>query len=100
MEGQQQKKINLIIDEYNSKQLNAKEAKDLQEIIYHGYAKIFEDAVIMLVPQSMKKKRNKDGFIVDSNRFDLLEQMVNKELTLVMRNSVEIFKLLEVTQKF
>ena len=100
MEGQQQKKINLIIDEYNSEQLNAKEAKDLQEIIYHGYAKIFEDAVIMLVPQSMKKKRSKDGFIVDSNRFDLLEQMVNKELTLVMRNSVEIFKLLEVTQKF
>ena len=100
-EDKQLKKINLIIDEYDGEKLDEEEAKKFNEIIYDKYAKVFEDAVIMLVAQSMKKERKKSNIPVDSNRFDLLaEKMKRKELTLGMRNSVEIFNLLQATQEF
>ena len=48
----------------------------------------------------MKKKRRTNDNSTDSNRFDLLEQMKRKTLTLVMRNSIQIHSLLEVTKEF
>ena len=101
-EEQNRKKINLIIDEYNGERLDEKEAENIKKIIYTEYPKVFEDAVIMLVNQSMKKEREYDGFYeVDGNRFDILEEKMKiKKLTIVMRNSVQIFSLLQETQEF
>ena len=100
-EDKQLKKINLIIDEYDGEKLDKEEAKKLNEIIYDKYAKVLEDAVILIVAQSMKKERKKGNVEIDSNRFDeLSEKMKRKSLTLGMRNSVEIFNLLQVIQEF
>ena len=94
-----QKKINLIIDEYDGENLDQSEAQKLNGIINSEYKEVFEDAVILLISQSMKKKRWANNEIIDSNRFDLLEKMQEKTLSLVMRNSMQIYNLLEVTKK-
>ena len=95
-----QKKINMIIDEYDGEKLDRLEANALNSIINTEYKRIFQDAVILLIAQSMKKKRRTNDNSTDNNRFDLLEQMKRKTLTLVMRNSIQIHNLLEVTKEF
>ena len=52
-----QKKINLIIDEYDGEKLDRSEANTLNSIINTEYRKIFQDAVILIIAQSMKKER-------------------------------------------
>lgn len=79
MEDQQLKKINLIVDEYNSEELGREEAENIKEIIYSTCAKEFEDAVIMLVSQSMRKKREMNNLLLDSNRFAALEEKNEKQ---------------------
>ena len=93
------KKINLVIDEYDGENLDQSEAHKLNDIIYREYKEVFEDAVVLLITQSMKKKRLANYNPIDSNRFDLLEKMQKKTLSLVMRNSIQIHKVLEVTKK-
>ena len=93
------KKLNLIIDEYDGEKLDKREASTLNSIINTEYKKIFQDAVILMINQSMKKERWANNDPIDSNRFDLLEQMQKKTLTLVMRNSMQIHNLLEVTKE-
>ena len=95
-----QKKINLIIDEYDGEKLDRSEANALNNIINAEYKKIFQDTVIFLISQSTKKKRQTNDNSTDGNRFDLLEKMKRKTLTLVMRNSIQINNLLEVTKEF
>ena len=94
-----QKKINLIIDEYDGENLDQSEARKLNGIINKEYKEVFEDAVILLIAQSMKKKRSAGNNLIDSNRFDLLEKMQKKTLSVVLRNSIQIHNLLEVTKK-
>ena len=95
-----QKKINLIIDEYDGESLDQSEAHKLNGIINNEYKDVFKDAVILLIAQSMKKERWAGNKIIDSNRFVLLEKMPEKRLSLVMRNSMQIHNLLEVTKRF
>ena len=97
--NESEKKINLIIDEYDGEKLDRSEADTLNSIINKEYKKIFQDAVIFLICQSMKKKRWTNDDYIDSNRFDLLEHMQKKRLTLVMRNSIQVYNLLEVTKR-
>ena len=97
--GKGRRKINLIIDEYDGEKLDKLEAYKLNKIINTEYKKTFQNTVILLISQSMKKKRWTYYGSIDSNRFDLLEQMQRKKLTLVMRNSVQINNLLEVTKQ-
>ena len=94
-----QEKINLIIDEYDGENLDQSEARKLNDIINKEYKEVFEDAVILLIAQSMKKERWARNYFIDSNRFDLLEKMRKKTLNLVMRNSMQIHNLLEVTKE-
>ena len=95
-----QKKINLIIDEYDGESLDQSEAHKLNGIINNEYKDVFKDAVILLIAQSMKKERWASNKIIDSNRFGLLEKMPEKRLSFVMRNSMQIHNFLEVTKKF
>ena len=93
------KKLNLIIDEFHGEKLDKSEAHTLNSFINTEYKKIFQDAVVLLISQSMKKKRWTNGDNIDGNRFDLLEQMEKKTLSLVMRKSIQIHNLPEVTKK-
>ena len=94
-----EKKLNLIIDEYDGEKLDRREADALNDIINIEYKKTFQDAVILLIAQSMKKERRANDNLSDSNRFDLLENMKRKTLKIVMRNSMQIHNLLEVTKE-
>ena len=97
--NESQKKLNLIIDEYDGEKLNKSEGHTSNSIINIEYKKIFQDAIILLISQSMKKEWLTNDNSIDGNRFDLLEQIEKKTLTLVMRNSIQIHNLLEVTKK-
>ena len=94
-----EKKLNLIIDEYDGEKLDRREADALNDIINIEYKKTFQDAVILLIAQSMKKERRANDNLSDSNRFDLLENMQRKTLKIVMRNSLQIHNLLEITKE-
>ena len=97
--NESQKKLNLIIDEYDGEKLNKSEGHTSNGIINIEYKKIFQDAIILLISQSMKKEWLTNDNSIDGNRFDLLEQIEKKTLTLVMTNSIQIHNLLEVTKK-
>ena len=80
--------------------MDQSEARELNGIINNEYKDVFKDAVILLIAQSMKKERWASNKIIDSNRFGLLEKMPEKRLSFVMRNSMQIHNLLEVTKRF
>ena len=92
--------VSLIIDEYDGENLDKEEAKTLNGI----FEEEFQDAIIFLVPQSMEKERNvsikEKSEKEKKNRFDLLKTLKRVDLTLVMRNSIEINNLICVTQNF
>ena len=91
--------VNLIVDEYDSEDLDKREAETLNSV-FKGK---FRQAYVFLIPQSMEKNRevNKTGKTEkeEKNMFHLLETMKEVELNLVMRNPIEINNLIWVTQK-
>ena len=91
--------VNLIVDEYDSEDLDKREAETLNSF-FKGK---FREAYVFLIPQSMEKDRevNKTGKTEkeEKNMFRLLETMKKMELNLVMRNPIEIKNLIWVTQK-
>ena len=78
-----QKKLNLIIDKYDGEKLDRTEAEALNNIINIEYKKIFQDALFLLIVQSMRKERWVNDNLRDSNRFDLLENIQRKTLKIV-----------------
>ena len=88
--------VNFIIDEYDGEDLDEIEAKTLNKV----FKEKIQDACVLLAVQSMEKERTANNILREGNRFDLLETMEKEELTLVMRNSVEISNLVRVTQSF
>ena len=78
-----QKKLNLIIDKYDGEKLDRTEAEALNNIINIEYKKIFQDALFLLIVQSMRKERWVNDNLRDSNRFDLLENIQRKALKIV-----------------
>lgn len=57
------------------KKLDQPEAQKLKGIINTEYEEALKDAVILLIAQSMKKKRWTNKTSINSNRFDLLEKI-------------------------
>ena len=90
------KNVNFIVDEYDGEDLDEIEAKLLHKILKEE----IQDSFVLLAVQSMEKERTANDILQGRNRFDLLETMEKEELTLVMRNSVEISNLVRVTQSF
>ena len=90
------KNVNFIVDEYDSEDLDEVEAKALNKV----FKEEIQDAFVLLAVQPMEKERTANNILQRRNRFDLLETMEKEELTLVMRNSVEISNLVRVTQSF
>ena len=94
------KSAGVIVDEYDGEKLDKKEAEALNDI----FEERFQDAIVFLLPQSMEKERNlvKSGNSrkEENNRFDLLKKLKRVDLDVVMRNSIEIYDLIWVTQNF
>ena len=92
------KSVNLIVDEYDSEDLDEEEA----ELLNSNFEGKFRDAYVFLIPQSMEKERKvRKGEITEKeekNMFHLLKTMKQVELSLIMRNSIEISNLIWVTQ--
>ena len=89
------KNTNFIIDEFDGEDLDENEAKHLNNL----FTKETRN-VILLIIQSMEKERITNDVREAKNKFDLLETMETVELTLVMRNSVEINNLVRVTEVY
>ena len=60
---------------------------------------LLKEALIMLIVQPIEKERTLNNIQRKGNMFHLLKTMKTHQLTLVMRNSVEIHKLVAVTKK-
>ena len=90
--------VNLIVDEYDSEDLDKTEAETLNKF----FEEKFQEAYVFLIPQSMEKDRevNKKGRKekVEKNMFNLLTTMNIAELNLIMRNPIKISNLIWVTQ--
>ena len=91
------KKLNFVIDEYDGEDLDESEAKKLNDIFANN--ELLKEALIMLIVQPIEKERTLNNIQRQGNMFHLLKTMKTHQLTLVMRNSVEIHKLVAVTKK-
>ena len=99
-EVERNENFNLIVDEYDSEDLDKREAERLNNL----FERKFQDSFVFLIPQSMEKnreiikadKRKRE----EKNMFYLLETMKQVELNQVMRNPIEISNLLLLTQNF
>lgn len=94
------KKVNLIVDEYDGEQLDMLEAEALNSL----FNKRFQDTTVYICSQSMEKERNlsinEKSEKENRNRFDLLRNFKQVDLNFIMRNSVEVSRLISVTQNF
>ena len=86
-------KINFFIDEYDGEDLDESEAIRLNEI-FNGPVK---ETSILLIVQPIEKQRIIYKTHQNKNKSDLLKNMEVHQLNVVMRNSVEIHKLIKVT---
>ena len=87
------KKINFVVDEYDGEDLDESEANRLNKVFNESLKQSF----ILLIVQPIEKERIIFNTNQSKNRFDLLKNMELHQLNLVMRNSVEIHKLIKVT---
>ena len=87
-------KINFLVDEYDGENLDASEAKSLNELLNES----LKQMLIIVIVQPIEKKRVINNIVQKRNRFDLLENMKLFELNRVMRNSVEIHNLVKLTK--
>ena len=91
------KKVNFVIDEYDGEDLDESEAKKLNDIFANN--ELLREALIMLIVQPIEKERTLNNIQRKGNMFHLLKTMKTHQLRLVMRNSIEIYKLVAATEK-
>ena len=92
-ENENTKQINFVVDEYDGEDLDRTEVIKLNHIFNDPLKQIF----ILLIVQPIEKKRIIAKNMQERNRFDLLHNMQLCNLTRVMRNSVEIYNLINLT---
>ena len=91
---EQNGKTNLVIDEYDGEDMDEAEAEKLNYVFKESFKKAF----IVLIPQPIKKERVINKVLQKKNQFDKLNTMKTHDLTWNMRNSIEIYKLVETTK--
>ena len=89
-------KVHIITDEYDGEDLDEMEAQTINKMLEEA----FRDTFVLLIAQSMQKERSTDNIPQAKNKFDLLRTMKMEELTLVLRNSIEINNLVRATENF
>ena len=90
------KEVNCVVDEYDSEDLKESEAARLNDIF--STTEALKEAFIILNVQPIEKERAINNTKQKGNMFELLTTMKTYQLTLSMRNSVEIHKLVETTK--
>ena len=90
-------KVNFIVDEYDGEDLDQSEAETLNNMLTNTIS--LKEAFIMLIVQPIEKERTLNNIQRQENMFHLLKTMKTHQLTLVMRNSTEIHKLVTATKK-
>ena len=90
-------KVNFVVDEYDGEDLDESEVKTLNNMFANN--KSLKDAFIVLIAQPIEKERTINNTLRKGNMFHLLETMTVYKLTLVMRNSTEIHKLVVATRE-
>ena len=88
-------KINLVIDEYDGEDLDDLEARKLNKV----FSESLKESFILLIAQPIEKERVVDEIPQKRNQFDKLKTMKTYDLTLNMRNSLEIHQLVEATKE-
>ena len=86
--------INLVVDEYDGEGLDESEAERLNSVL-NGPLK---EAFVVLIAQPIEKERVINNIPQKKYRFDKLETMKRYDLTLNMRNSIEIHELVEASK--
>ena len=86
-------KINFVVDEYDGEDLDRSEVLRLNNI----FSDLLEKSIFLLIVQPIEKKRVINKNKQERNRFDLLKTAHLHNLTRVMRNSVEIYNLVNLT---
>ena len=96
--------VHIFIDEYSGEDLTAVEVKILKEKLHEKH---FEHSVIFIAAQPIEKQRTHTfqysgkKQTSDINLFDKLEEVFEiRELTRVMRNTVEIYNVAKIVQKY
>ena len=87
-------KVNFLVDEYDGEDLDESEAKSLNELFNES----LKEMLVVLIVQPIEKERFIDNIFQNRNRFDQLENMKPFELKRVMRNSIEIHDLVQLTK--
>ena len=92
-----QEKVNFVVDEYDGEDLDESEVKTLNNMFANNES--LKDAFIVLIAQPTEKERTINNTLRKGNMFQLLETMKVFKLTLVMRNTTEIHKLIVATRE-
>ena len=88
--------INVVVDEYDGEDLDESEAEKLNNI----FNILLKKAYVVLIAQPIEKNRIINKVYQTKNRFDLLEKTMKQHyLKLNMRNSKEIYELVEATKE-
>ena len=88
-------KINFVVDEYDGEDLDESEAEKLNKV----FRESLKESFILLIPQPIEKERVINKIPQKKYQFRKLETMETYDLTLNMRNSIEIHQLLETTKE-
>ena len=101
------KNIHVIVDAYNSQSLTAKESKELYKIFTEKEQ--FKNSTLLIALQPIKIHRincyniagKRQKYVDEQNAFSRLEKIMTEyQLKYVMRTTIEINALIEVTQNY
>ena len=101
------KNIHVIVDAYNSESLTAKESKELYKIFTEKEQ--FKNSTLLIALQPIKIHRincyniagKRQKYVDEQNAFSRLEKIMTEyQLKYVMRTTIEINALIEVTQNY
>ena len=90
--------VHFVADEYDSVDLDESETETLNNMFANNES--LKEAFIMLIVQPIEKERTLNNIQRKGNMFHLLKAMKTHQLTLVMRNSIEIHELVAATKKY
>ena len=88
-------KINVVVDEYDGEDLDESEGGKLNQV----FSESLKESFIVLIAQPIEKERVINKIPQKKNQFGKLETMKTYDLTLNMRNSIEIHQMVETTKE-
>ena len=88
-------KINVVVDEFDGEDLDESEVGKLNKV----FSESLKESFIVLIAQTIEKERVINKIPQKKNLFGKLKTMKTYDLTLNMRNSIEIHEMVEATKE-